>query len=71
MYVVWLIHISEITALSAIHFFLILVGASEKVEKVIISLVNPLCTLHYVPISIPKTLTKMRKKYRASLKTYF
>ena len=29
---------------------------------------NPLCTFHYVPISVPKTLTKMRQKYRASFK---
>ena len=32
----------------------------------------PWCTLQYVPISTPKTLTKMSKKYGTSYKkTYF
>ena len=30
--------------------------------------VNPLCTLHYVPISIPKTLTKPEKKLWSQFK---
>ena len=33
--------------------------------------VNPLCTLHYNPISIPRTLTKMRKKYGARFENLF
>ena len=32
---------------------------------------SPLCTLHCVPISIPKTLTKMRKEYGASFESLF
>ena len=33
--------------------------------------VNPLCTLYYIQFSIPKTLTKMRKKYGASFENLF
>ena len=32
---------------------------------------NPLCTLHYIPNSIPKTLTKIRKIYGAISKLIF
>ena len=43
----------------------------QKIFPDVLTPLNPLRRLHYVSISIPKTLSKMRKKYGTSFKNLF